>query len=253
MLDTLPYFVALQTIIIGARHTLYHDFDTLFPGNPKGKTEAGNNLKDDINYYTTAVENQRGYILELRSDKVQCNAQLDELLYTSRFWKYLLPGAPFYKAELKQLAVSFEGGGSTKTTFDRGHGKITEIKLYHYNPYGDMRGLFWAIEVFYDGVSQGMHGGNPSPSKYLPARSIKLAEDEWICSVSGSKRLTELMFTTTKGQITKGEDFFTPGRDLNQAFCADLPDSMNAKLVGISGKSSEQGLSQLIFHWECIQ
>ncbi|MES2110561.1 MAG: RICIN domain-containing protein [Bacteroidota bacterium] len=253
MLDTLPYFVALQTIIIGARHTLYHDFDTLFPGNPKGKAEAEKNLTDDINDYTTAIENQRSYILELRSDKVQCNAQLDELLYTSRFWKYMLPGAPFYKPELKQLAVSFNGAGSAKTTFDRGQGKISEIRTYYYNPYGDMRGPFQAIEVFYDGVSQGIKGGDPAPSKYPPAHVIKLVEDEWICSVHGFYGFKEFMCTTTKGQITRNNELFVPGTNSVHYFCADLPDSMNARLVGISGKISKQVLSEITFHWDFIQ
>ena len=301
MEETLPYFVALQTVIIGVRHTLYHDFDSLFPGNPAGKKEAKENLIKDINDFTKYITCKKADILVSRLAKItatlltgqeemvqgakrtlvifdqydgwkktvgeedvestikrrkdlveiQFSAQLDELLYTFRFWKYLIPDAPFYTPEKKNLSVSFYGNGSEKTDFDRGYGRITRIDLGCYNPYGSFDAYLGGIEVFYDGVSQGMHGGERG-SKYPIIKSITLAEDEWICSVYGSESLNALIITTTKGQILKTDKFFGPAQDLLSCFCADLPDSMNAKLAGISGKSVREGLGELTFHWDYV-
>jgi hypothetical protein len=44
-----------------------------------------------------------------------------------------------------------------------------------------------------------------------------------------------------------------PGQDIISDFCADLPDSMNAKLAGISGKSTNEGLGELTFHWDYVK
>ena len=300
MEETLPYFVALQTIIIGIRHTIYHDFDTLFPGNTTGKEEAKQNLTKDINDFTKYIADKKADILESRLDKItatlltgqeemlqgakrtlvifdqydgwkktvgedevestikrrrnqveiQFSAQLDELLYTFRFWKYLIPDAPLYTPEKKNLSVSFYGGGSEKTGFDRGYGRITRIDLGCSSPYGSFNEFLGWIEVFYDGVSQGIHGRERG--QYPTIRSITLAEDEWICSVYGNAGFNALMITTTKGQILKTDKFFGPKEDLLSCFCADLPDSMNAKLAGISGKSDNEGLGELTFHWDYV-
>jgi hypothetical protein len=299
---TLPYFVALQTIIIGARHTLYHDFDFLFPGNPKGKEESKQNLINDINKYTKDIEDKRIEVLESRVDKInatlmmkqegtvegskpsfsvfdhydgwkkdvgeddltftvdqrknqvkiQFGAQLDELLYTSRFWKYLLPDAPFYSPELKQLSIGTYGRNSEINKFGRGQGRITEINLSYYNTYANPNAILGTIEVFYDGVSQGKQGGGANYD-HSTTQSIKLAEGEWICSVYGSNDLQQLMITTTKGQIIKTGNFFVPRIKLDRSFCADLPDSLNAKLVGIAGSSVQGGIGQLTFYWDYIR
>jgi hypothetical protein len=61
------------------------------------------------------------------------------------------------------------------------------------------------------------------------------------------------MITTTKGQIIKTGNFFVPRIKLDRSFCADLPDSLNAKLVGIAGSSVQGGIGQLTFYWDYIR
>jgi hypothetical protein len=204
--------------------------------------------------YQSSSENLSFAVAERKKQiEVQFNVQLDELLYTFRFWEHFKPGAAQYVPTVKKVSTGSYGRKGGLKSFDRVYGKrITGIKLYTQAYNAMVAQGVEGIEVFYDDDTQGVQGRS-EVNTYGEITTIELKTDEWICSVYGRSDFSGLLFLTNTGRWLSGSGFtLSPQTNLGYSFCADLPDSVNAKLVGISGTSDDSRIKQLTFHWEYV-
>ncbi len=139
----------------------------------------------------------------------------------------------------KEVTVGIFGGNKATKTFDN-TGKITKIVLY----YG-IFGICTGIEVFYDGASTGICGVGGKAKKEL-----KLEENEYVSSVSGymNEIISGICFETQLGNSVDTSIVLNNHR--SRYFIADLPDTLNARLIGISGAHDGISIQQLSFKWE---
>jgi hypothetical protein len=177
--------------------------------------------------------------------EVQYNAELDEFLSAARFWKYFDASVPRYKEVKISKSVGTFGGRDANKSFEGVEGKpITSVKFFSSD------GKTCGIEVFYGWASDGVKG-----QKGNGETTLELGTDEYISSVYGFawNKISGLYFSTNKGNV-KGngrlDTWYAGYKDDSHFFIADLPDTLNAKLVRISGAHNDDVLQQLTFHWE---
>lgn len=180
-----------------------------------------------------------------RQVEVQYSAELDEFLSAARFWKYFDASVPRYQEVKISKSVGKFGGLDANKSFEGVEGKaITSVKFFSSD------GKICGIEVFYGWASDGVKGrrGNAETT-------LQLGIDEYISSVYGFawNKISGLYFSTNKGNV-KGtgrlDTWYEGFKDDSHFFTADLPDTLNAKLVRVSGAHNDDVLQQLTFHWE---
>lgn len=177
--------------------------------------------------------------------EVQYSAELDEFLSAARFWKYFDSSVPRYQEVKISKSVGKFGGMDANISFEGVEDKpITSVKFFSND------GKICGIEVFYDRASEGLKG-----SRGNAETTLELGAGEYISSVYGFawNKISGLYFSTNKGNV-KGtgrlDTWYAGYKDDSHFFTADLPDTLNAKLVRVSGAHNGEVLQQLTFHWE---
>jgi len=126
--------------------------------------------------------------------------------------------------------------------FGPGKGAITRIKLHlsYYLSYS----LFRGIEIYYDGVSSGLKGKTGKT-----VQELILAPGEYISSVSGYADYRSICAISFKSQQGRTIGAGSSNKE-SYYFIADLPDTLNAKLIGIAGCYEGDAIESLSFTWE---
>ncbi len=201
-----------------------------------------NDYRDSDDDYQECAENAAAQ--RKKQVRVQYESLLDEFIRISRFWQYLDPDQPPYKAVTVKKEVGYFGGPNHHNGFAGVANSYISKIIVHSN--NNRKGRYLCgIEVFYGEkvVSDGLRGAKGSYTEELT-----LGKDEYITSAFGyMKRFVEgVWFTTQKGRTAGG------GSDQYTYFCADLADSFNPRLVNISGATSSlnANIERLSFHWE---
>lgn len=180
-----------------------------------------------------AVKQRRNQIQE------QYEAELDEVMDQTKIWEYFDPSktSKYEAKKIKRSVGSFGGIGDTVPFSGPEDSKITYITICHNED------TLFGFAIGYESnpeVIVGKASGNFS--------RLTLEKDEYITSIYGYTRhhIEGVWFTTQKGRAIGA------GNKTNTPFSADLADSLNARLVSVSGSHNHQLVEKLTFHWEYI-
>ncbi len=185
----------------------------------------------------------------------QFAADLEELTAHARLWHNFDPAATPYKEKTIRRSVGAFGGLQHTTPFATPDNAIIKsITIYHED------GSFLGLEIGCEGHPN-TKAGKTSGSRI----DLVLKDKEYITGVFGSMRnhIESLWFNTQKGNrigagtkagepVNMKEQIYPlhPYGVVSTHFNGDLANSLNARLVGISGAHNGKLVQQITFHWE---
>jgi hypothetical protein len=212
------------------------------------------NKPGDKNYKELAAN---AFTQRKKQVEEQFAADLEEATAQARLWHNFDTTATPYEAKTIKRSVGAFGGLQHTTPFATPDGAtIKSITIYHED--GSFRGL----EIAYKKHPE-TKAGKTSGSKI----DLVLKDEEYISGVFGSMRnhIESLWFNTQKGNrigagtkagepvnISEQVSPLHPFGVVSTHFHGELADSLNAKLVGVSGAHNGKLVEQIIFHWEYV-
>ncbi|RAK69957.1 insecticidal delta-endotoxin Cry8Ea1 family protein [Hymenobacter edaphi] len=196
---------------------------------------------------TTNGSNPKAELLVREADnnhqqriRSEFSAELEDVLAPTYIWPHLHPGKAGKAALVRTrqtLALGPYGGKEHAAFADAGGQPITRVVI-HAGLYVD------GLEVFYGGVSGGLHGhagGN--------CFDLTLHPGETIVAVYGrsNNRLTALWVETSEGRVVGG------GQGAGYFWESEPPAGLHAHLARVEGRNGAAHLEALTLHWEYLR
>jgi hypothetical protein len=183
-------------------------------------------------------------ITELRrgAARTQFEHELEELTKAARFWKYFNPMQIFIGTYTFKVVGSYGGVPYQAKVFHMEDRDMFD-RVDFYGRGGHLSGL----EFFFQGKSFGVIGSSSGEKS-----TLQLGEGEYVNSVFGYAKnfVRSLWMTTNKGRKAGLGSY----GDRNEYFCADLPDSFEARLYNLDARHCEPFMQDdrvvlLTFKW----
>jgi hypothetical protein len=204
-----------------------------------------------VMYESKTLDSRRAYAENVWNELA---LRLDQHIAVGQLWPYFDPDAtgPVQPPVLFYVAgpVGYFWYGIPDFSQVADDGRITRIDLWTYsggpNP-PEQNGL----ELYIDGTGRGRVGGEGGT-----LTTLGLASDEVIREVGGTIELSFLRFVSDRGNEVAAGD---PSREVTEFQFVPLPDTLNARLVGVSGSAglvpgepaSFAGVKAIAAHWRC--
>jgi hypothetical protein len=201
-------------------------------------------------YETDTLDSRRYYAENVRNELA---LRLDQHIAVSQLWPYFKPDAtgPVQPPVLDYVTgpMGYFWYGIPDFSQVAEDGKITRVDLWTYsggpNP-AEQNGL----ELYIDGSGRGRAGGEGGT-----LTTLGLASDEVIVDINGTVDLRYLRFVSDRGNEVAAGD---PNRSGGDFRFVPLPDTLNARLVGVSGSAGGSGnagsfdsVHAIAAHWRC--
>lgn len=186
-----------------------------------------------------AIANRRSQIT------TQFSVELDEMTSISKYWKYFASDVPGYEVKETLKEVGPYAGYDTTHAFEGPNAAgITKIILH-----GWKNGTLCGIELFYNGISNGLKGREGNEKN-----TLELEADEYISTIYGLEDhfIEAIAFSTNHGRLVSGGALVVPrdNRKNPMYFFADLHDNLKAKLVKVRGFHNGDKIQGLTFQWK---